>query len=43
VAAYARSDLFELRRPLMEQWASFLSRAPAEVVSIAERRLEGRP
>jgi integrase len=43
VAAYARSDLSEPRRLLMEQWADFLGRAPAEVVSIAERRLEGRP
>ena len=27
-AAYARSDLFERRRILMEQWAEFLGREP---------------
>jgi integrase len=38
VAAYARSDLFEPRRQLMDAWADFLGRAPAEVVSLAGRR-----
>lgn len=31
-AAYARSDLFEKRRRLMESWAEYLSEQPAEVV-----------
>ncbi len=29
-AAYARSDLFERRRVLMEQWAEFLARGTGE-------------
>ena len=37
-AAYARSDLFEKRRELMERWARFLSPAPADVVSLDARR-----
>jgi integrase len=32
--AYQRSDLFERRRGLMEAWAAFLMRPPAEVVPI---------
>lgn len=33
-AAYARSDLFEKRRKLMERWASFLSENEAKVVRL---------
>ena len=33
-AAYARSDLFERRRALMDQWAAFLTGDNAEVVQI---------
>ena len=33
-AAYARSDLLEKRRDLMERWAAFVTTKPAEVVSI---------
>ena len=33
-AAYARSDLFEKRRKLMERWAAFLSAATAKVARI---------
>lgn len=33
-AAYARSDLFEKRRSLMQDWAAFALAVPAEVVSI---------
>ena len=37
--AYARSDLFEKRRRLMDQWAAFLTdSAPAKVVSFTNRR-----
>ncbi len=32
VQAYQRSDLLEARRSLMDQWAAFLIRPPAEVV-----------
>jgi len=31
-AAYFRSDLFELRRSLMDTWASFATAKPADVV-----------
>ena len=34
-AAYQRSDLYDLRRKLMESWASFLSEKSADVVKIA--------
>ena len=34
-AAYARSDLFEKRRSLMDGWAQHVTRAPGDVVSIA--------
>ena len=34
VAAYARSDLFERRRDLMERWARYLQAGPADVVSL---------
>lgn len=33
-AAYFRSDLFELRRSLMDTWAKFATAKPADVVSI---------
>ena len=33
-AAYFRSDLFDLRRKLMNQWAAFATAALGEVVSI---------
>ncbi|HYF09464.1 MAG TPA: integrase arm-type DNA-binding domain-containing protein [Acetobacteraceae bacterium] len=36
-AAYARSDLLEKRRPLMEAWAEHCLRTPARVVSLAGR------
>jgi integrase len=32
-AAYARSDLFEKRRPLMDQWSTFVTAKPADVVA----------
>jgi integrase len=34
VRAYQRSDLLDQRRPLMEAWASYLLRAPAEVIPL---------
>ena len=37
-AAYARSDLLEKRRDLMERWAAYLSEKPADVVSITTGR-----
>ena len=37
-AAYARSDLFEKRRELMERWARYLNPTPADVVSLDARR-----
>jgi integrase len=36
-AAYARSDLLEKRRPLMDAWAEQCGRLPAEVVALAGR------
>jgi len=33
-AAYFRSDLFELRRSLMDTWAAFVGSTPAEVVTL---------
>lgn len=36
-AAYARSDLFEKRRMLMEAWASYLALKDGEVIEMAER------
>ena len=33
-AAYQRSDLFDLRRALMQSWADFLARKPADVVQL---------
>ncbi|GGG34057.1 bacteriophage P4 integrase [Caldovatus sediminis] len=37
-AAYARSDLLERRRALMEAWGAFCTRAPAEVVALPAAR-----
>ena len=37
-AAYARSDLLEKRRPLMDTWGEHCARAPAEVVTLASAR-----
>ena len=37
-AAYARSDLFERRRELMEAWSRFLNPQPADVVSLDAHR-----
>ena len=36
-AAYARSDLLEKRRPLMDAWAEHCARPPAEVVQLVDR------
>ena len=33
-AAYRRTDLFERRRQLMEQWARYITRTPADVVKL---------
>lgn len=38
-AAYARSDLLEKRRPLMDAWAEQCARVPAEAVPLAGRRM----
>jgi integrase len=38
-AAYARSDLLEKRRPLMEAWAEQCAWLPTEVVMLAGRGL----
>ncbi|MFA3915964.1 tyrosine-type recombinase/integrase [Ruegeria hyattellae] len=35
--AYARSDLFDKRRRLMDAWASFLAGQEGEIISIADR------
>ena len=32
--AYGRSDLLDLRRPMMEAWASFVSSGGADVVQL---------
>jgi hypothetical protein len=34
-AAYARSDLLEKRRPLMDAWAEQCVRLPADAVALA--------
>ena len=40
--AYARSDMLERRRPIMQAWADFLSeQTAAKVVSIGSRRERG--
>ena len=31
-AAYQRGDLFEKRRALMDEWAAYLAKPPAEVL-----------
>ena len=41
-AAYARSDLLEKRRPLMEAWAEHCRRCPAEVLPLEGGRRAGR-
>ena len=33
-AAYRRSDLYERRRKLMDQWAQYITRTPADVVKL---------
>ncbi|MEX0349862.1 MAG: tyrosine-type recombinase/integrase [Paracoccaceae bacterium] len=35
--AYARSDLFDKRRKLMDAWASYLARQEGEVINMADR------
>ncbi len=40
-AAYARSDLLEKRRPLMDAWAEQCARPPAEVVRCDRARRAG--
>jgi integrase len=37
-AAYARGDLIEERRPMMEEWGSFCTAAPASVTNIKDAR-----
>jgi integrase len=34
--AYARSDLLDARRPVMEQWSQFLTREPAQVIPLRQ-------
>jgi len=41
-AAYARSDLFERRRELMERWARYLNPEPADVVNLDAHREAAR-
>ena len=41
-AAYARSDLFEKRRELMDRWARYLNPVPAAVVSLDAHRVAAR-
>ena len=41
-AAYARSDLLEKRRPLMDAWAEQCTRLPADVVEFAGRARQQR-
>ena len=36
-AAYARGDLFQKRRRLMQDWADYLAAAPAAVLELQER------
>ena len=40
-AAYARSDLFEKRREIMNMWARYLNPKPADVVSLDARQAAG--
>ena len=37
-AAYARSDLFEKRRPLMDRWAAFIAGEDGRIIPMAARR-----
>jgi hypothetical protein len=37
-AAYRRGDLFDKRRRLMEAWAEFLAKAPAEHAKVVSLR-----
>ena len=39
-AAYARGDLFQKRRKLMEDWSKFLATPPAEVLEFHDTPLE---
>jgi len=41
-AVYARSDLFEKRRELMERWARYLNPEPADVVRLDAHREAAR-
>ena len=41
-AAYARSDLFDRRRELMDAWARYLNPQPAAVVSLDAHREAAR-
>ena len=41
-AAYARSDLFEKRRELMDRWARYLNPEPAAVVNLDAHREAAR-
>ena len=34
-AAYARSDLFERRRTLMDEWANYLGSGPTSIQALA--------
>jgi hypothetical protein len=38
VAAYFRSDLFDPRRRLMEEWAAFLDKASGDIEPFLTRR-----
>ena len=40
-AAYARSDLFEKRRELLDRWATYLNPKPTSVVNLDARRMTG--
>jgi integrase len=40
VRAYARSDLLEARRQLMQNWADFLTREPAQVAPLRQAMRE---
>lgn len=37
-AAYLRSDLFDRRRKLMEEWSAFATRPPAQVLNLDQHR-----
>ena len=42
-AAYARSDLFERRRRLMDDWAGYLAREPRPVPCTLDQRVDTTP